>query len=99
MVSAFSEPLGKARRLLEQTRTSKNKLYSIHAPEVECISKGKVHKKYEFGCKVSVVSTSSNPFILGIQALHGNPFDGPIPSTTLSVRQRIWQVSKRVRFT
>ncbi len=76
LVSAFSDYLQKAKRLLAQTRTSKNKLYSIHAPEVECISKGKVHKKYEFGCKVSVVSTSRDPFIVGIQALHGNPFDG-----------------------
>jgi IS5 family transposase len=76
LVSAFSDSLQKARRLLEQTRTSKNKLYSVHAPEVECIAKGKVHKKYEFGCKVSVVSTSRDPFIVGIQAHHGNPFDG-----------------------
>ena len=76
LVSAFSDSLQKAKRLLAQTRTSKDKLYSIHAPEVECISKGKVHKKYEFGCKVSVVSTSRDPFVLGIQALHGNPFDG-----------------------
>jgi len=76
LVSVFSDSLQKAKKLLEQTRTSKNKLYSIHAPEVECIAKGKAHKRYEFGCKVSVVSTSKDPFILGIQALHGNPFDG-----------------------
>lgn len=84
LVSAFSDSLQKARRLLEQTRTSKNKLYSIHAPEVECIAKGKVHKKYEFGCKVSVVSTSKDPFIVGIQAHHGNPFDGHTLKESLS---------------
>lgn len=47
-----------ADKLLAQERRSKNKLYSVHAPEVECIAKGKAHKRYEFGNKVSVASTS-----------------------------------------
>ena len=64
------------RRLLAQTRTSKNKLYSVHAPEVECIAKGKAHKRYEFGCKASVATTSKSNWIIGTQALHGNPYDG-----------------------
>ena len=46
-----------AARLLIQTRRSKNKLYSLHAPEVECISKGKAHKRYEFGVKASIATT------------------------------------------
>ncbi len=53
-----------------QKRDDKNKLYSLHAPEVECIAKGKAHKKYEFGCKVSVATTSKDNFILGVQAFH-----------------------------
>ena len=65
-----------AERLLEQTRTSKHKVYSVHAPEVECIAKGKVHKRYEFGCKTSVATTSKNNWIVGAHALHGNPYDG-----------------------
>ena len=65
-----------AERLREQTRTSKHKVYSVHAPEVECIAKGKVHKRYEFGCKTSVATTSKNNWIVGAQALHGNPYDG-----------------------
>jgi len=63
-------------RLIAQERTDKNKLYSIHAPEVECIAKGKAHKRYEFGCKVSVATTSRDNWVVGIQALHGNPYDG-----------------------
>jgi IS5 family transposase len=43
---------------------------------VECIAKDKVHKKYEFGCKVSMVSSSRANWILAIDAIHGNPFDG-----------------------
>ena len=74
--SVFSEPLSLARRILSQSRHDKNKLYSIHAPEVECIAKGKAHKKYEFGCKVSVVATSKECFIMGMKAYHGNPYDG-----------------------
>jgi transposase, IS5 family len=70
------ELVAMAQRLLAQTRTSKNKLYSVHAPEVECISKGKAHKRYEFGCKASVAATSKNNWIVGTHALHGNPYDG-----------------------
>ena len=65
-----------AERLLKQEKTSKNKLYSIHAPEVECISKGKAHKRYEFGCKVSLTTTSRKNWIVGVEALHNNPYDG-----------------------
>ena len=68
--------LERARRLLDQERDSKNKLYSVWAPEVECISKGKAHKRYEFGCKVSVATTNRNDWVVGIMALHGNPYDG-----------------------
>ena len=76
----FAETLRKAHIALNQTRNSPQKLYSWHAPEVECIGKGKADKPYEFGCKVSV-TTSINPspggcFVLHTQALHGRPFDG-----------------------
>jgi IS5 family transposase len=70
------ELLALAERLLEQTRTSKNKIYSVHAPEVECLAKGKAHKRYEFGCKTSVATTSRSNWIVGTHALHGNPYDG-----------------------
>ena len=77
---AFAETLRKANIALNQSRNSPQKLYSWHAPEVECIGKGKADKPYEFGCKVSV-TTSINPapgghFVLHTQALHGRPFDG-----------------------
>lgn len=72
----LKEKLVMAERLLNQTKDSKNKLYSIVAPEVECISKGKAHKRYEFGCKVSMVTTSQSSWIVAIGAHHGNPYDG-----------------------
>lgn len=82
-------------RLLTQTRTSKNKLYSIHEPEVECISKGKAHKRYEFGNKVSIATTSKDNWIVGIQAHHGNPYDGHTLSNTIEQVERItdWSIN------
>jgi len=74
--SVFVELLEQADRLLHQKKDSKNKLYSLHAPETECIAKGKINKRYEFGVKVSVVATQKGNFIIGTQALHGTPYDG-----------------------
>ena len=81
--------LAMARRLHAQERHTKNKLYSLHAPEVECISKGKAHKRYEFGCKVSVVSTSRDNWIVGVRAHHGNPYDGHTLSEALDTMERL----------
>ena len=68
--------LALAERIHTQTRHDKKKVYSVHEPEVECIAKGKVHKKYEFGNKVGVASTSKDNWIVGVEAYHGNPYDG-----------------------
>ncbi len=72
----FSELLGRTKKLLNQKRGDKNKLYSMHALEVECIGKGKAHKRYEFGVKASIACTHKNNFIIGANALPGNPYDG-----------------------
>ena len=83
------EYLERAEKLLSQTQKSKNKLYSIDAPEVECISKGKAHKRYEFGCKVSVATTNESNWVVGVQALHGNPYDGHTLAEAIEQVQRI----------
>lgn len=62
--------------VLSQKRKTKNKVYSLHASEVECIGKGKAHRPYEFGVKVSLAVTHKEGFCVGIQACPGNPFDG-----------------------
>lgn len=74
--AATGDLLALAKRLHLQERRDKGKLYSVHAPEVECISKGKAHKRYEFGCKVSLAVSSKGGWILAAQALEGNPYDG-----------------------
>ena len=68
--------LTKVEKLLSQTKTSKDKIYSLHAPEVECIGKGKARKKYEFGNKVALSIPLKTPFVVGINSLQGNPYDG-----------------------
>lgn len=73
---ALQESLEVAKRLLAQEKHSSNKVYSVHEPQVECIAKGKVSKRYEFGCKVSLVVSHKEGLVLSAQALHGNPYDG-----------------------
>jgi IS5 family transposase len=73
---AFADLLGMANRLLVQEKGSSNKLYSLHAPETYCIAKGKAHKPYEFGCKVSLVLTHKQGLALSSMALPDNEFDG-----------------------
>lgn len=65
-----------AQRLHQQRRDSKNKLYALHAPEVECIAKGKARTPYEFGVKVSVAVTAGEGLVVGMRSMPGNPYDG-----------------------
>lgn len=62
-------------RVIGQKRSDKDKVYSLHEPEVECISKGKEHKKYEFGNKSAIAKTYSG-LIVSALAFKGNPYDG-----------------------
>lgn len=74
--AVFNPILEVTGQILIQDRNDKNKIYSVHEPKVECISKGKAHRKYEFGCKASIVLTHKEGLALGAEALHGNPYDG-----------------------
>ena len=78
---ALGETLNKARRIVAQSGQRKAahgqpKLYAWHAPEVDCISKGKAKQPYEFGVKVGIASTLKGNLIVGARAFHGNPYDG-----------------------
>ena len=79
--AAFEQPLSRATQIRSQEQRQRgNKLYSFHAPEVECIGKGKASAPYEFGVKASFVTTNGRPpggqFVLHAKALPGNPYDG-----------------------
>ena len=74
----FAEPLSLAFRVRHQRQNQRGrKVYSLHAPEVECIGKGKAHRPYEFGVKVSVATTlnrsKGGQFIAHVKTLPGNP--------------------------
>ena len=75
-LDALQTLLERAERIRTQQRHDKNKLYALHAPEVECIGKGKARKPYEFGVKVSMAVTHKQGLMVGARAFPGNPFDG-----------------------
>jgi len=78
--AALDETLTKAYRVYIQSQKRKTeglaKLYSWHAPEVQCINKGKSHTPYEFGAKVGIAATLRGNLIVGARAFAGNPYDG-----------------------
>ena len=78
-----------AKRIHEQQRQDKNKIYSVHEPHVACIAKGKAHKRYEFGTKVSVAATSRGGWFVGAMAMAGNPYDGHTLAATLEQVERL----------
>ena len=79
--------LSRAQAIHAQQRHDKNKIYSLHEPAVYCIAKGKSHKPYEFGNKVSIVTSSNSNWVLSAISL-SNPFDGH------TLKQAIKQVIK-----
>jgi len=66
----------RAERIRNQKPKDKDKLYALHAPEVECISKGKARQRYEFGVKVSIALAERASLIVGARGMSGNPYDG-----------------------
>jgi IS5 family transposase len=77
---ACAPKLERVKQLLAQKPDDKNKIYALHAPEVECIAKGKARTRYEFGVKVSIAVTNARAnggqFVVGIRAVPGLPYDG-----------------------
>jgi IS5 family transposase len=76
-------------RVLSQKREEKNKVYSLHEPHTQCISKGKEHKKYEFGSKVSITVTAKSGVIIGALNLPKNEYDGHTLDAALEQQQRL----------
>lgn len=95
LVSEFKVILERAKTAFHQEKTSKEKIYSWHAPEVECIAKGKLHKKYEFGCKTSFSSTNKSNFIVGAKAFHQRPYDGKTLPDALNQVQKLTGVTPK----
>jgi IS5 family transposase len=83
----------------QEPRQRGPKVYSLHAPEVECIGKGKARAPYEFGCKVSIATPATAPkggqFVLHAKALHGNPYDGHTLGPVVADLEKLTGVAAR----
>ncbi len=83
----------------QEPRQRGPKVYSLHAPEVECIGKGKARAPYEFGCKVSIATPGTAPkggqFVLHAKALHGNPYDGHTLGPVVADLEKLTGVAAR----
>lgn len=77
------------KRVLQQKRHDNHKIYSLHEPDVQCISKGKEHKKYEFGCKVSIMSTKNTGVIIGAMSFEKNEYDGHTIEQAIQQQQNL----------
>lgn len=93
--AAFSTPLERIAQLLRQRREDRGreKIYALHAPEVECIGKGKARTRFEFGVKVSLATTNrpapGGQFVIGARSLPGNPCDGHTLAAQIAQTERI----------
>ena len=87
--------LERAERIRTQQRNTNNKLYALHAPEVECISKGKARNPYEFGVKVSLAVTHKQGLMVGARSFPGNPYDGHVLSAQLEQTTNLLQDTGR----
>lgn len=77
------------KRMKEKYKKEHDVLYSFHAPETECIGKGKLNRPYEFGNKVGVAVSGRGNFILGIKSFHGNPYDGHTLNQTIEELRKL----------
>lgn len=89
LVKIFEPALNQTTRLLAQQKKDKNKLYSLHEPEVICINKGKSHKRSEFGSKVSTVITAKQGLVINNESLQGNSYDGHTLKPALAKAEEI----------
>jgi len=75
ILPSYLDQLTFYQNVLNQGKSDKNKIYSLHKPFTACIAKGKAHKQYEFGNKIGLIINPKNLIVLGIDAFEGNPHD------------------------
>lgn len=87
--TAWCGELALCRQVINQERQDKNKIYSLHEPQVCCIAKGKEHKKYEFGAKAAVAMTKTNCIIVGVKSFSRNEYDGDTLKSVLPQVEKV----------
>lgn len=86
------------KKVLRQKRNDSNKIYSLHEPHVNCISKGKEHKKYEFGSKVSIITTKRGGVIIGALNIPKNDYDAHTVDPAFEQQQRLTGITLKRAF-
>jgi IS5 family transposase len=89
ILDQYRSELDKYKQVLGQKQNSKDKIYSLHEPQTACIAKGKAHKAYEFGTKVSVTRGRKTGIITSIKRFSGNPHDSKTLKESLDQSQRV----------
>lgn len=84
-----ADDLALFKKVLQQKRSDSGKIYSLHEPHVQCISKGKEHKKYEFGSKVSIITTKKSGVIIGALNIEKNDYDAHTVDPAFEQQQRL----------
>ena len=92
----YNEKIIIFKKILSQKKDDKEKIYSIHESKVYCVSKGKEHKKYEFGSKASIVMTKKSGIIVGAYSLENNDYDGHTLPKALEQCQQLRGSSPKV---
>jgi IS5 family transposase len=86
------------KKVLSQKRTDSNKIYSLHEPHTQCMSKGKEHKKYEFGSKVSIITTKTTGVIIGAINIEKNVHDSKTLYPAIEQQQRLTGITLKQNF-
>jgi transposase, IS5 family len=86
------------KKVLAQRRADTNKIYSLHEPHTQCMSKGKEHKKYEFGSKVSIITTKTTGVIIGAINIERNVHDSKTLQPALEQQQRLTGITLKNNF-
>ncbi len=94
----FRSKLNLFERVLAQKKEDKQKIYSLHEPHVQCIGKGKEHKKYEFGSKVSIMTTKNSGVIIGTVNIEKNVYDGHTLQPAIEQQQRLTGIQLKNNF-
>ncbi len=85
--------LSRADRIRQQQPKDSRKLYSLHEPPVRCISKGKAHKRYEFGQKVAIATTNGDNWVVASRLMTNNPYDGHTLAETMAAVESVTGVA------
>jgi IS5 family transposase len=95
-IGKYSADLDIFQQIIYQKKSDSDKVYSVHEPDVQCISKGKEYKKYEFGCKVSLAVTKDSGVCVGAMSFEKNPYDGHTLPEALKQCERLTEQRPKV---